>query len=60
MTQRDRVKLRFGPYKTPSFKYGDRVFCERCGWVKLVGLSKGRISWPTCRRGRARAIVLWY
>src|SRR5207245_6648729 len=31
---------------------------ERAGEVRLCGLSKGRIPWPTCRRGTARAIVL--
>jgi hypothetical protein len=59
MDQNQRVKLRFGPYKTPRFKYGDVVFCERCGYVKICGLSKGRIPWPTCRRGKARAIILY-
>src|ERR1700730_5256129 len=58
MNKKDRVKLRFGPYKTPRFKYGDVVFCERCGEVTLCGLSKGRIPWPTCRRGKAKAIAL--
>jgi hypothetical protein len=59
MNQQDRVKLRFGPYKTPQFRYGDVVFCERCGEVTLCGLSSGRIPWPTCRRGKAMAIVLF-
>src|ERR1700704_5527219 len=58
MNQNHRVKLRFGPYRTPRFKYGDVVFCERCGEVTLCGLSKGRIPWPMCRRGKAMAIVL--
>jgi hypothetical protein len=25
----DRYCLRFGPYQTPRFRYGQRVFCER-------------------------------
>jgi hypothetical protein len=55
----DRVKLRYGPYKTPRFKYGDVVFCERAGEVTLCGLSKGRIPWPMCRRGKVWAIALY-
>jgi hypothetical protein len=58
MNKKDRVKLRFGPYRTPRFKRGDVVYCERCGEVTLCGLSSGRIPWPTCRRGKAKAIVL--
>jgi hypothetical protein len=58
MNPKDRVKLRFGTYRTPRFKYGDVVFCERFGEVTLVGLSGGRIPWPMCRRGRGRAIAL--
>lgn len=60
MTQRDRFKLLFGPYKTPRFRYGQRVFCELRGWVKIVGLTEARIPWPKCRAGkRARAIILY-
>jgi hypothetical protein len=59
MNRKDRVKLRFGPYKIPILRYGDVVFCERAGEVTVCGLSKGRILWPTCRRGKARAIVLY-
>jgi hypothetical protein len=62
MTERDRCKLLFGPYKTPRFRYGQRVFCDVRGWVKIVGLSAGRIPWPKGRRpGQAResAIILF-
>jgi hypothetical protein len=55
---KDRVRLRFGPYRTPRFRYGDVVFCERCGEVAVCGLSAARIPWPTCRRGKGRAIIL--
>jgi hypothetical protein len=58
MKAKDRVRLRFGPYHTPRFRYGDVVFCERCGEVTVCGLSAARIPWPTCRRGRGRAIIL--
>jgi hypothetical protein len=60
MTERDRFKLLFGPYQTPRFRYGQRVFCELRGWVKIVGLTNARIPWPKCRSGkRARAIILY-
>jgi hypothetical protein len=58
MNAKDRVRLRFGPYRTSRFRYGDVVFCERCGEVTVCGLTAARIPWPTCRRGRGRAIIL--
>ncbi len=57
--RQERVKLRFGPYKTPRFKYGDVVFCERFGEVRITGLSGGRIPWPTCRQGKRNVIILF-
>jgi hypothetical protein len=59
MTDHDRVRLLFGPYRTPRFKYGDVVFCEKRGSVKIVGLTNALIPWPKCRTGkRSRAIIL--
>jgi hypothetical protein len=26
-----------GTYRTPRFRYGRQVFCERRGWVTVVG-----------------------
>ena len=49
MKDSDRFKLYFGPYKTPRFKYGKKVWCEYRGWVKIVGLSDGKIQWPIGR-----------
>ena len=49
MNDSDRFKLYFGPYKTPRFKYGQRVWCEYRGWMKVVGLSDGKIQWPIGR-----------
>lgn len=46
MLARDRFKLRFAQYETPTFRYGARVWDEVCGWVKIVGLSNGRNPWP--------------
>jgi hypothetical protein len=38
----DRVRLRYGPYKTPRFHYGKVVRCEVRGEVVRCGLSAGR------------------
>ena len=60
MTDKDRFKLLFGPYKTPRFKYGDVVLCEIRGRVKIAGLTEAPIPWPKCRTGkRSRAIILY-
>ncbi|MCI0357333.1 MAG: hypothetical protein L0211_02470 [Planctomycetaceae bacterium] len=40
-----RYKL-LGKYRTPTFRYGQRVDDERRGEVRIVGLSAGRIPWP--------------
>jgi hypothetical protein len=49
MKDSDRFKLYFGPYKTPRFKYGKKVWCEYRGWMKIVGLSDAKIPWPIGR-----------
>jgi hypothetical protein len=50
MTNRDRVKLLFGPYRPPALRRGDRANCLlRDGTVVITGWSAGRISWPRCR-----------
>jgi hypothetical protein len=49
MAKVDRYQLHSGPYKTPLFRYGQRVECEVRGEVILVGLSNGRIPWPLGR-----------
>src|SRR5262245_60436040 len=50
MTDADRFRLLFGPYRTPPFRYDNRVFCERVGEVVIVGMSAGPIPWPKGRR----------
>jgi hypothetical protein len=50
VTDEDRFKLRFGPYQTPVFRYGDTAFCEVRGEVILCGLTAGRIPWPVGKR----------
>ena len=49
MKDSDRFKLYFGPYDTPRFRYGQRVWCHYRGWVKIVGLTDGKIQWPIRR-----------
>jgi hypothetical protein len=44
MKDADRFKLYFGSYNTPRFKYGKVVWCEYRGYVKIVGLSDGKIA----------------
>jgi hypothetical protein len=57
----DRLRLLFGPYRTPRFRYGQRVFCEARGWVKIIGLSDGPIPWPYGQRPgvKAKALILY-
>lgn len=49
MKDSDRFNLYFGPYCTPRFKYGKKVWCHYRGWTKIVGLSDGKIPWPIGR-----------
>jgi hypothetical protein len=49
MNDVDRFKLYLGPYTTPRFKYGQVVWCESRGWMKIVGLSDAKIPWPIGR-----------
>src|SRR5262249_41734447 len=39
-----------GSYATPAFEYGDVVFCERRGDIRIVGLSEAPIPWPIGQR----------
>ena len=62
MTDRERVQLRFGPYRTPRVRLGRALTCEaRDADVIVVGYSDASIPWPIGqRRGRrARALVLY-
>lgn len=52
MNDSDRFKLYFGPYKTPRFRYGQRVWCHFRSWVKIVGLTDRKIQWPIGRPTR--------
>lgn len=44
--------LRFGPYKTPKFEYGDIVQDSIRGEVRIVGLTDAKIPWPIGRHSR--------
>jgi hypothetical protein len=55
----ERFKLRYGPYKTPRFEYGKKVQDEWRGEVKIVGLSAGRIPWPMGQTGANKSLVVY-
>ena len=46
MLQHDRVKLLFGPYRTPRCKMGGSLRCVMRERVKVAGLTDARIPWP--------------
>jgi hypothetical protein len=50
VTDRDRVKLLFGPYRVPALRRGDRATCLfRDAEVVITSWTAARISWPRCR-----------
>jgi len=60
MHDAERFRLRFGPYRTPRFKYGDQVKDARRGPVTIVGLSDAPIPWPIGAGVRgAKSLVLF-
>lgn len=50
-TERDRVRLLFGPYEPPALKRGDQASClfRDCD-VIVTSWTNARIPWPRCRR----------
>jgi hypothetical protein len=46
MRDTERLRLRFGKYRTPRFRYGAIVECQVRGPMRIIGLSSGRIPWP--------------
>lgn len=50
MRDSERFRLRYGPYRTPRFRYGIVVQDEVRGDVRIVTLSDARIPWPRGRR----------
>jgi len=61
MRDADRFKLRYGPYRTPRFRYGAVKRCALQGDVRIVGISNGRIPWPVGRKlgTTSRGFVLY-
>ena len=59
MRDSDRFKLRFGPYKTPKFKYGQVVICDVRGEVEIVGLTDAKIPWPIGKRGHTKTFIVF-
>jgi hypothetical protein len=42
----DRYQLLHGPYRTPRFHYGGKLFCEIRGTITVAGLREAPIPWP--------------
>ena len=62
MTDTDRVKLLFGPYRTSRFRLGQVVTDEaRDRDVVIVGISDDRIPWPIGqpKGSRARSLIVF-
>ena len=59
MLDAERFRLRFGPYRTPRFKYGAKVKDARRGEVKIVGLSDAPIPWPIAAKRGGKSPVLF-
>jgi hypothetical protein len=60
MTDGDRFRLLYAPYRTPRFRYGSVVFCEVRGYVTICGLSNGTIPWPIAKtKHGAKSLVVY-
>ena len=50
VTDPDRIKLLFGPYRSPSLRRGDRAYCLfRDCLVVITSWTDAPIPWPRCR-----------
>jgi hypothetical protein len=50
MTDRDRIKLLFGPYRPPALRRGDRAVClYKDSLVVVTAWTDAPIPWPRCR-----------
>jgi hypothetical protein len=50
VTDADRVKLLFGPYRAPRLQRGDRAHClYRDALVVITSWTDASIPWPPCR-----------
>src|SRR5688572_17241098 len=54
-----RFQLHYGPYRTPRFKYGQRIQDLMRGSVRVIGLSDAPIPWPVIRRGSGNSLALY-
>jgi hypothetical protein len=59
MRDSERFRLRFGPYRTPRFRYGATVKDLRVGKVKIAGISDARIPWPYRKKGMPKTLILY-
>ena len=62
MLNLDRVKLLFGPYRSPRCKLGRTLRCQIRGSVKVRGLTDARITRPFTRNriGSRRPVFIRY
>ena len=59
MTDDDRFKLLFGPYKTLACQIGSTLFCQRLQRrVEVVEFTAAPIPWPRCQERGNKAIIL--
>ena len=54
----DRFRL-LGRYKSPTFRYGQRVKCAVRGDVQIVGISDAPIPWPVCLGPGGKSLVVF-
>jgi hypothetical protein len=59
MRDSERFRLRFGPYRTPRFRYGAAVDDLRFGRVRIAGISEARIAWPYRKKGMPKTLILY-
>ena len=58
MTDEERLRLRFGPYKPPPTRMGDHLECEIRGKLQVGRWSDGPIPWPQARNPRGGGWML--
>jgi hypothetical protein len=59
MRDSERFRLRFGPYRTPRFRYGAAVNDLRFGRVRIAGISDAQIPWPYRKKGMPKTLILY-
>jgi DNA-binding transcriptional regulator YiaG len=50
--------LRFGPYRPPRTRRGDKLFCEIRGTVTVGGYTDAPIPWPRVKKGGRPCLIL--